>query len=304
MGRNRAQGAPKKRRTGGKVAGLAQLSNSSLEFRRKMLRAGVDKDTAAHYNGHVKKIAKYSRNGELGYATAMIYLEKEKDHSAITKRQALSSMYFEMQVKGEPMPQEDAEDLGFVVDGMEVVEGPRPKRGAMTDKQFGELLKEAKARGPAWKEDLEALEVQFGLCCRGPSVMPELKVRDVVLNRKYVLVPRKGSVLTKCRHGEQQALPIYTQEAYKILAARCKGRDPDAKVFPRWEAARISTLVVETANSRGWTDERGSEIKFDGSHCNRHTAAMATLEECLDAVRERGGWSQHKDAAWYSRLHR
>lgn len=300
----RPKAAGKKRRVGRAAPGLSTLSPELRVFRDCKVRASVEKETAKTYAGLVAKVQKYGKSKELSYQTCMRYLKDcpPSVHCAITKRQALSAVFYEAYCAGEPIDDADADDLGLVVDAMEVEEGERTKRGALDEEMFGELLTEVKARGQAWAKEREALEVQFGLCCRGPSAMPFITVCDVDFRRKTVEVMRKGSGLTKCRNGEKVTQPIYTKEAFDILQRRCSGKEASDKVFPEWDAGRLGDLIRYCADSYGWA--RKKNVKFDGTHVIRHAAAMQCLEDSLEAVRKRGGWDTQNSARWYSRLNR
>jgi hypothetical protein len=128
----------------------------------------------------------------------------------------MSVIYHMRYVRGNPIRMCLAVESDRQLDGLEAVEARRPPRGAIDRLLFNDIIKFVDDN-PRSSHLKDGLEVQFGLCCRGPSVIPVIEARNLDLKGAVAYVPRKGTSLLKRREGELVPVPIGTKEAYIIL---------------------------------------------------------------------------------------
>ena len=156
-------------------------------------------------------------------------------------------------------------------------------RGAIDRNLFGHLIKEAEAEQEYAL--MITLQVQFGISCRGPSVIPHLRKCDVNLESRLVVVPRKGTAISKAKDGDTVAVPIVTVECFEALKiAVDRAPEEDSLLFRSWDADHVNRFIQRVAKKYNWN------TKYQWSnHCLRHGSAMEWTEKMLDELRARGG---------------
>jgi hypothetical protein len=232
--------------------------------------------------------------GNDDFVNLLQYIHTEKVCVA-TKRQMMSIIYHMRYVLGRPISMCLAVDIDRQLDGLESVEAKRPPRGAIDRLLFGDIIKYIDDN-PHHEYLKEGLEVQFGLCCRGPSVLPVIEATNLDLKGAVAHVPRKGTSQLKRKEGELVPVPIGTKEAYDILVRRAR-RTPFGPLFPEWKAKEVNDLIKKVAVAFGW------DVNYQwSSHSIRHGAAMQYTEEFLEKMRRAGGWKANSSAYRYMRL--
>ena len=233
---------------------------------------------------------------EVGYNHLLRYVYGSRGkHAPPTQAQTVSVMIHFAHAHGQPIGENEAKDIHQLINALNATAEQRRPRGAIDRELFGHLVKEALERD---LPDMHAaLIVQFGISCRGPSVLPFLTVADVNFGAKTVNVARKATKIEKGKHGEKITVPIVTVECYERLKAMSKGRAADALLFPTWDAERSNTFIREVAAKYKWA----TDFQWT-NHSLRHGSAMEYTEELLDKLRARGGWKCSKTALFYARL--
>ena len=261
------------------------------ELRRVALMNTVFYSKETYERRHTRFIRIF---GNDDFVNLLQYIHTEKVCVA-TKRQMMSIVYHMRYVLGRPISMCLAVDIDRQLDGLESVEAKRPPRGAIDRLLFGDIIKYINDN-PHHEHLKEGLEVQFGLCCRGPSVLPVIEATNLDLKGAVAHVPRKGTSQLKRKEGELVPVPIGTKEAYDILVRRVR-RTPFGPLFPEWKAKEVNELIKKVAAAFGWdTNYQWS------SHSIRHGAAMQYTEEFLEKMRRAGGWKANSSAYRYMRL--
>lgn len=304
-------------KAGSKVPGLDAVCDANQAFVIEMLNKQIDPETLASYERMHKRIVEVGGDDEL--EGVLTFLRTEDGLAAVTKRYYKSGLLFIRDRDGRPVDPTTAALYDRVLRGMEVTEGRRVQRGAMTAEQFGDLLDHAKAYiddddlaegynapGRSHVHKLfEWLHVQFGLAARGPSTMPRIEAGHVDLRTKTVLLHRKCTAIERLSGAEHTAVPIWTHECFNFLAARKKeihdeGLPLSTRLYPDWKAEVVTDAVQHVAEACNWP----RNVRWTGSHNIRHAAAMQALEDALEEVRTRAGWQSEKMVRHYSIIRR
>jgi len=235
---------------------------------------------------------------QIGHRHLMSYLYHGREkHEVPTMRQTVSAVIFYARTHGVPISEDAVADIHLCTFAMSKVHDLRRPRGAIDRILFGNLVDRAKSHGRP--ELVTFFHVQFGLSCRGPSVMPVITAAAVDLEKKTVNVPRKGTSASKAKDGDTVTVPIMTEECYAHLASAVKAKrgKKDEPLFPSWKMDQVNQFIQDTAADYKWCDKYSWS-----SHSMRHGGAMTYTEEYLDELRQRGGWKCGNTALHYARL--
>eukprot|EP00672_Neobodo_designis_P017783 CAMPEP_0174842446 /NCGR_PEP_ID=MMETSP1114-20130205/9917_1 /TAXON_ID=312471 /ORGANISM="Neobodo designis, Strain CCAP 1951/1" /LENGTH=314 /DNA_ID=CAMNT_0016076649 /DNA_START=24 /DNA_END=968 /DNA_ORIENTATION=- len=300
-------------KAGPQVPDFDKASAENRQFAQEMLTHQVDPETLRAYQRMHQRIIEVGGDDELN--GMLTFLRTDSQTAAVTKRYYKSALLFIRDTQGRPVDSATSALYDKVLRGMEVSEGRRTPRGAMTPEQFGQLLDHAKVlRGntalPYEQRSKESklfewLHVQFGLAARGPSTMPAIAVEHVDFTTMTVLLHRKATAIERLVGPEHTAVPIWTEECHDFLRARvdalrAAGHAPCTALYPDWDAKVVSAAIQHVAEVNDWP----GNVSWTGSHNVRHTAAVHTLEDALEEVRERAGWRTREMARHYSVIRR
>ena len=286
---------------------LKKLTGPLADYRKRMIRATVTPETAEVYQDRYNQVMEYKEAGDGMYETLLRYFQKCDTQVAATKRQVKSAVLHVLLEKGEPLDRAEADDLDFVLDGIESEEAARDPRTALTAIQVEECIHEAQVRG--WGHTADYMELMYSICGRPMDVdiagwrLEGLEKGKLNSPETVAWCHRKASALAKKRLGAYEPHYFWRKQGLEI-AKRRKTLVGDGALFPEPEKIRkrASEVITFVAQVKGWTG------LITGPHNLRHGAAASAWEEAwansIAAVKERGQWAADTSAVRYGKANR